>query len=99
MNILFYRYNSICEPDIIDVLRNMGHHVEEITEEMINKEVRPKQCLDIISSALKRNTYDIVFSINFFPIVSEVCNIFKVIYACWIVDCPVMELYFDSIKK
>lgn len=70
MNILFYRYNSICEPDIIDVLRNMGHHVEEITEEMINKEVRPKQCLDIISSALKRNTYDIVFSINFFPIVS-----------------------------
>ena len=77
MNILFYRYNSICEPDIIDVLRNMGHHVEEITEEMINKEVRPKQCLDIISSALKRNTYDIVFSINFFPIVSEVCNIFK----------------------
>ena len=99
MNILFYRYNSICEPDIIDVLRNMGHHVEEITEEMINKEVRPKQCLDIISSALKRNTYDIVFSINFFPIVSEVCNIFKVIYACWIVDCPVMELYFDSIKN
>ena len=33
MNILFYRYNSICEPDIIDVLRNMGHHVEEITED------------------------------------------------------------------
>ena len=40
-----------------------------------------------------------VFSINFFPVVSEVCNIFHIPYVCWIVDSPVMELYSHSIRN
>jgi spore maturation protein CgeB len=99
MNILFYRYNSICEPDILEILRQLGHEVEEITEEMTDKEMSAKECLSLVSSALKQKRYDLVFSINFFPVISEVCNIFKVRYTCWIVDSPVMELYSDSIRN
>ena len=31
MDILFYRYNSICEPDVIRVMERLGHTVAEIT--------------------------------------------------------------------
>ena len=99
MNLLFYRYNSICEPDLIDVFGMLGCTVDEITEEMERKDVSAKECLSLVSAALKKKRYDLVFSINFFPIVSEVCNIFKIPYACWIVDSPVMELYSDSIRN
>ena len=99
MNILCYRYNSICEPDIIEIFGRLGHIVDEITEEMKKKDISPKQCLDLISTALKTGKYHLVFSVNFFPVVSEVCNIFKIPYFSWIVDSPVMELYSYSIRN
>ena len=99
MRILFYRYNSICEPDILNVFCENGYETDSITAEMDNKEFSAKECLEVVSEALKRKKYDMVFSINFFPIVSEVCNIFKMTYVCWIVDSPVMELYSYSIRN
>ena len=99
MNILIYRYNSIYEPDVIDVLKQLGHRVDELTEEMERKDIAPQECLRWVSNALKKKKYDLVFSINFFPVISEVCNIFRVPYFCWIVDSPVMELYSHSIRN
>lgn len=99
MRILFYRYNSICEPDIIGIMTQLDHAVDEITEEIMNKDISAKECLFLISDALKEKKYEMVFSINFFPVVSEVCNIFKIPYVCWVVDSPVMELYSYSIRN
>lgn len=99
MNILFYRYNSICEPDIMEVFKGLGHTVTEVTEEMTNKELGAKEQMLLVSGELKAKKYDMVFSINFFPVVSEVCNIFHIPYVCWVVDSPVMELYSYSIRN
>ena len=99
MNILFYRYGSICEPDIIQILLQAGHQVAELTEEMTNKQFSDKERISLVSMELKKYTYDFIFSINFFPIVSDVCNIFKIHYVSWIVDCPVMELYAYAIRN
>ena len=41
----------------------------------------------------------VVFTINFFPIISDVCNIFKIPYICWTVDSPVMELFAKPIQN
>ena len=99
MNILFYRYNSICEHAIISAWKQAGHRVIEITVEMQQKSNPSKQQLQSVSTALQQNSFDFVFTINFFPIISEVCNIFKVPYACWIVDSPVLELYSYSLQN
>ena len=82
MNILFYRYNSICEPDMIEVLGRYSNSIDEITIEMDDKNISSKECLCALSSALQQKKYDSVFSINFFPVISEVCNIFKIRYVC-----------------
>lgn len=99
MNILFFRYGSICEPDIILAFQELGHTVAEITEEIENKNLTPQESIKIVSDYLLEHPTDFVFSINFFPELSEVCNIFKIRYLCWIVDSPVMELYSTSITK
>lgn len=99
MKILFYRYGSICEPDIIDGLQENGHTVTEITEEITNKNLVFGDCAKIVSQSLLNQPQDCVFTINFFPIISDVCNIFHIPYICWIVDSPVMELWAKSIQN
>lgn len=97
MKLLFYRYGSICEPDIIDSFQELGHTVQEITAEIANKSLTPQESIQIVSSTLLEHPADFVFSINFFPFLSEVCRIFKLPYLCWTVDSPVMELFATSI--
>lgn len=99
MNILFYRYGSICEPDIITGFQELGNHVNEITAEIHNKNLTPLEGLELLKRELFAHSYDFVFSINFYPFISEVCNIFHIRYLCWTVDSPVMELYSNSIQN
>ena len=42
MKLLFYRYGSICEPDIIDGFHELGYTIHEITTEITNKTQTPK---------------------------------------------------------
>lgn len=99
MNILLYRYGSICEEDVIDAFNELGFHVDTITEEISNKLITPSRQLELVKQALSKKDYQLVFSINFFPIISEVCNIFQLPYISLVVDSPVLELYSNSIKN
>lgn len=97
MKLLFYRYGSICEPDIIDGFQELGYTVHEITTEITNKSLTPQESIKIVSNFLLDQPVDFIFSINFYPTLSEVCHIFHLPYLCWTVDSPVMELFATSI--
>lgn len=99
MRILFYRYGSICEPDIIEAMNELGHTVTEITEEITNKTISLADSARIVGQSLLSTPQDCLFTINFFPAISDVCNIFKIPYISWIVDSPVMELFTKSIQN
>lgn len=99
MKILFYRYGSICEPDIIDAFRRLGFEVDEDTREIYDKKLLPSDCINGIFERTKTADYSFVFSINFFPSVSEVCNIVGIPYLCIVVDSPVLELFSTSLKN
>lgn len=99
MKILIYRYGSICEPDVIDGLQELGHTVTQLTEEISNKNFSPQQCTQYIGQYLLDHPQDCVFTINFYPAISEVCNIFKIPYICWVVDSPILELFSKSIQN
>lgn len=97
MNILFYRYGSICEPDIIKGFQELGNHISEITLEVTDKNTSPLEGIAALKNELLAHSYDFVFSVNFYPFIAEVCNIFQLRYLCWTVDSPVLELYSNSI--
>lgn len=103
INILIYRYGSICEPDIIEAFQRMSVHVDEITDEIYNKQLTPASGISLLRSRLDKKrlegaAYSLVFTINFFPWIAEVCSIYGIMYFSLIVDSPVMELYSDSVK-
>lgn len=98
MNILCYRYGSIVEPDIIDGFKELGNQVSEICLEIYNKNTTPLEGLTALKDELMRHSYDFVFSINFYPFIAEVCNIFQIRYLCLTVDAPVLELFSNSIR-
>ena len=80
MRVLIYRYGSICEPDVIMALDALNVEHKEITTEITRKNMTPKETLEIVSNALSETHFDAVFSINYYPILSAVCNIYKIRY-------------------
>lgn len=99
MEILFYRYNSICEPDIIQTFTNFGITVHTEETEITNKQVTPAICSGKITEWILSHQLAFVFSINFFPAISYTCNHFKIPYVCWSVDSPVAELFSNALKN
>jgi len=97
MNILVYRYGSICEPDIIEAFRKLQLNVIEETTEINKKNLLPSEQVKLVKEALDNYHPMFVFSINFFPAIADICHIYGVKYICWTVDCPVMELFSKSI--
>ncbi|MCR4739810.1 MAG: glycosyltransferase [Lachnospiraceae bacterium] len=93
-----YRYNSICEPDIIEGFERMGLSVIEITEEMHLKSILPSERVKLVDRAINEHSPLFVFSVNFFPDVSDICSIHGTFYLCQTVDSPVMTLFSGSIK-
>ena len=94
-----YRYGSLCEPDVIDAFRRIGLEVDEETAEIYNKNLTPSQCAAIVAPRLTGNNYSFVFTINFFPWLSDICQITGLIYISLIVDSPVLELYSNALSN
>lgn len=99
MNILLYRYNSICEDAVIRGLRELGHTVCQVTLEIENKSPSGKEILEAVMIGIEESKADIIFSINYYPVLSEIARAYKLLYYSWIVDAPVLELYSKTIKN
>ena len=99
MEILFYRYNSICEPDIIQVFERFGITVHREEMEMHDKNITPQLCSARVAEWILSHPLSFVFTVNFFPAISYTCNHFKVPYVCWSVDSPVPELFSNALKN
>ena len=99
MNILLFRYGSICEPDIIETFQKFSFTVDEITEFKENKNLSDSDCIELVSRRILTKEYAFVFTINFFPWLSHLCNIKHIPYLCLTVDSPVIELYNGAIKN
>lgn len=99
MNIIFHRYGSICEPDILEAFRFCGFNVIEDTTEIQAKSIAPKDRIRRLSELILTNQTAFVFSVNFFPYISEICERLHILYVSLSVDCPVLELFSVSIRN
>lgn len=99
MNVLFYRYGSICEPDISEVFHKLKLQVIECTLEMKEKHLSPSHKLAAMLPLFSEHSIHFVFSINYFPHLSEVCERLQIPYLCWSVDSPVLELFSNTLQN
>ena len=104
LKILFYRYNSIYEPDCLEAFKKFGIDVVEERTEVSKKGIEPGDVVQIVADHILRQNelndpFLFVFSINFYPAISDICEKLNTVYACWSVDCPVTELFANQIKN
>ena len=96
MKILFCQWDSICEYDMDKALVHLGHQVKRLVRK-INSVDYDKEYLKVLSEHLLKEQYDIVFSVNYIPIIARVCKVFHTLYLSWTVDSPLFQFYSDTI--
>lgn len=99
MKIIIHRYNSICEPDLIDAFRACQITVIEERIEMEQKSISASERIRSLSELILTHQASFVFSVNFFPYISEICQRLHVLYVALSVDCPVLELFSSAIRN
>lgn len=96
MKILMYRWKAYNQFDIVQNLEKRGHIVDEITGEMANFE-EDEFFRQKLSDMLDSCTYDIVITVNFFPIISNECQRRNIRYVSWCCDSPISTMYNESV--
>ncbi len=99
MKIIIHRYGSICEPDIIEAFQACNITVIEDSAEIRQKSISPETRISVLGKLVLTHRPVFVFSINFFPYISEICERLGVLYVSLSVDCPVLELFSCSVKN
>lgn len=98
MNIIFYRYKSICEPDFIDAFSVLGVEVIEDCDG-IETDISVDQKITHLGNLIFDTRPLFVFSINYIPFIAILCEKLHVLYIAETVDCPVFEIFNTSIKS
>lgn len=96
MNILWIDWNSFGKEDIISVFREMGHRIVRMPMEAGNYRLDPRY-KHAVKERIKKEDCDLVFSSNYFPVVSDACKDTKIPYVAWCYDSPMILLYHKSI--
>ncbi|MCM1124125.1 MAG: DUF3880 domain-containing protein [Eubacterium sp.] len=92
MKILFIEWDSFCRQDMKDAFTAEGHTV--VPFPFSNNGTRRDAKIEAeLTSAIRREIPDVVFSFNYFPLISIVCNAEDIRYISWIYDSPYIMLY------
>ena len=90
MKILFYDMGSYLYQDSLESLRGMGHEVHTVYYHFEDRCNDSFFCTRF-REKLKERPYDLIFSINFFPLVAQLANEFSLPYLSWSCDSPLAE--------
>ena len=99
MKIIFYRYGSVYEPDMLAAFTQAGLDVIEIDREITDKDVTDRERINILSTAIEEHGPVFVYGVNYYPAISEVCRIYNVVYISQTVDSPIFTLFDKSIQN
>ncbi len=103
MRILYYDWDEFNGDDLRDAMYRLGYFVEVLKIRLSDGRIRKSTC-DELRERLKRaedgiRFYDAVFSFDFFPEVSEVCQDLGVKYVSWVFDCPHYPLFSEQLAN
>lgn len=96
VKILVYRWNAYSYTDVIQTFQAMGHIVEELEYHLDHYDEDPA-FFELLQNRLRAGAYDLVFSINYFGVVSDACESCGVKYASWTCDNPLISMYHASV--
>ena len=96
MKILMYKWKAYNHIDVEGHLIMRGHTVDIVEHTIYNVENDPV-IEEEIRNRLSASSYDIFFSINYFPLISDICEKFSIPYVYWTCDSQITCMYHESI--
>lgn len=96
MHILMYRWKAYNYRDIEQTFLLLGHTVDNIEQELGSYDVSP-EFERVIEEKIRWTHYDMVFTVNYFPLISNVCERTGVKYVSWTCDNPLISMYHESV--
>lgn len=91
MNIFYLEWNSFCNEDMFEVLKELGHNVVKIPFE--GHSVSETQIGRLLDERGGRSACDFLFSFNYFPKASMACQERNIKYVSWVYDSPHIHVY------
>lgn len=98
MKLLFMEWKSLGQQDIAREFEQRGWIIDyyPFPRETENTRLNNSLC-ERIAKRIIEGKYDIVFSFNYFPVISIACNACRVKYVSWTFDSPFIQLYSNTI--
>lgn len=96
MRILVYRWKAYNYMDIEQTFAAMGHIVDHIEQKLGNYDIEP-EFEKILTNKIHEQDYDLVFTVNYFAVISNVCQREHIPYVSWTCDNPLISMYHKSV--
>lgn len=92
MRILYYYWDEFNGEDCIDAMRRLGHDVDVIKIKLegyqLTEDVDDKFRALLTREEAGKRYYDIVYSFDYYPCISDACQKYDTTYVSWVFDCP-----------
>lgn len=99
MKILYIEWRSLCASDVKAAFANLGCEIMGISAPEKDPFELNQKFEDALEERIAAYKPDMIFSMNFFPSVSIVCNETNTKYVSWIYDNPQTAAYHISVKN
>lgn len=96
MKILVYRWKAYNYRDFISALEKAGHDLDVFCYDIADFDDDPDFFV-LMEEYLNNEAYDMVMSINYFTVISNVCEKNKIPYISWNCDSMLISMYHQSI--
>lgn len=99
MNVIYVNWDCFGGEDAVQALHSLGHHIYIL---QMSEKCHTSYDEDFalkLKEIIKEEQADIIFTFNYFPMISQVCVESKCRYLAWVYDNPSTKVYDKSIKN
>ena len=91
-----YRWKAYNYRDIEETFLMLGHQVDNIEQKLGSYDIDPA-FEQVLKERLWGAPYDMVFTVNYFAVISNICQELGVKYVSWTCDNPLISMYHESV--
>lgn len=98
MKLLFYKWNSFMNEGVESGLKQLNIVYDTFFFQLKDWE-KDAEFIELFTNKVKECVYDVVFSINYVPMISDICEIIGIQYVAWVYDSPIHIKGISSLKN
>ncbi len=96
MKILIYHWNSYNQKDVEEAFVKTGNYITILERKTENIE-EDMAYVYTVTDMLEQQKPDMLFSVNFFPVLAQACHETGIPYVCWNCDSPLLAMYNNAV--